>query len=175
VKVSQFGELLKDAFPGYEVLDHYSWDASAQVYRIGHADKLTHRIYVSREFFDDHSAHAMSYLFREWEMAKTIRAGGARMVTVTNSGVHVMGATGTGRDRDRLRRLMQDLGDAAAAYQRGHGFLRIEHLPDEIDQLGTASYAHHAQAMREALNRKDDRTLLTELILVLAKLERERG
>jgi len=93
VKVSQFGQLLKDAFPGYEVLDHYSWDAAAQVYRIGHADEFTHRIYVSREFFDDHSAHAIGDLFREWEMAKTIRAAGARMVIVTSSGVRVMGTT----------------------------------------------------------------------------------
>lgn len=92
-KVSQFGELLKHAFPGYEVLDHYSWDAAAQVYRIGHANELAHRIYVSRQFFDDHSAHAIAGLFREWEMAKTIRAGGAKMVIVTNSGIRVMGRT----------------------------------------------------------------------------------
>jgi len=78
-------------------------------------------------------------------------------------------------DHDQLRRLMRDLGDAVLAYQQGHGFLGIENLPDEIEELGDASYAHHARAIRDALSRKADRTVLSELILVLAKLEQQYG
>lgn len=78
-------------------------------------------------------------------------------------------------DHNQLRRLLRDLGDAVAAYQRGHGFLGIETLPDEIEQFGDPSYAHHAQVLRQALSQNDRGTVLTELILVLTKLEQERG
>ena len=70
---------------------------------------------------------------------------------------------------------MRDLGDAVNAYQQGQGFVGIEKLPSEIAQLRGAAYVHHAQAIRNALKRKDDGALLSELILVLERLERERG
>lgn len=69
---------------------------------------------------------------------------------------------------------MRDLGDAVAAYQRGHGFLGIENLPDEIEQCGDG-YRHHAQALREAVAQRDTRTILSEWVLVLAQLEQNRG
>lgn len=77
-------------------------------------------------------------------------------------------------DHDHLRRLMRDLGDAVAAYQRGHGFLGIERLPDEIEECGDG-YRHHAQALREAVVQKDTRTILSEVVLDLAQLEQDRG
>jgi hypothetical protein len=43
---------------------------------------------------------------------------------------------------------VRDLDDAVAAYQRGHGFLGVEHLPPEIEQCGDG-YRHHGQALRE--------------------------
>jgi hypothetical protein len=51
----------------------------------------------------------------------------------------------------------------------------IEKLPSEIEQLRGASYVRHAQEIRNALKRKDDGAILSELILVLQRLERERG
>jgi hypothetical protein len=90
-KIDQFSELLKDAFPGDDVLDLAAGDRSTHFYRIDRAGKIAHRIYVSREFFNDHTAEAIGDLFREWGMAETIRAAGPRMVTVTNSGLAVAG------------------------------------------------------------------------------------
>ena len=52
--------------------------------------------------------------------------------------------------------------------------LGIENLPDELEELD-ASYAHHARAIRDALSQKADSTVLSELILVLAKLEQQYG
>ena len=77
-------------------------------------------------------------------------------------------------DSDQLRRVMRDLGDAVNAYQQGHGFAGIEELPSEIEQLRSASYVHHAQEIRNALKRKDHGAILSELILVLERLERAR-
>ena len=45
----------------------------------------------------------------------------------------------------------------------------------DIEQLRGASYVRHAQETRNALKRKDDGAILSELILVLERLERERG
>lgn len=80
-----------------------------------------------------------------------------------------------GMDSDQLRRVMRDLGDAVNAYQQGQGFVGIEKLPSEIAQLRGAAYVRHAQAIRNALKRRDDGAILSELILVLERLERERG
>jgi hypothetical protein len=35
--------------------------------------------------------------------------------------------------------------------------------------------SHHAQALREAVAQKDARTILSELVLVWAQLEQDRG
>jgi hypothetical protein len=56
----------------------------------------------------------------------------------------------------------------------GHGFLGIEHLPNEIEQCGHG-YRHHAEVLREAVAGKDPHTILSELVLVLAQLEQDRG
>jgi hypothetical protein len=77
-------------------------------------------------------------------------------------------------DSDQLRRVMRDLGDAVNAYQQGQGFVGIEKLPSEIEQLCSASYVRHAQEIRNGLKRKDHGAILSELILVLERLERER-
>ena len=76
-------------------------------------------------------------------------------------------------DSDQLRRVMRDLADAVNAYQQGQGFVGIEKLPSEIEQLRGASYVRHAQEIRNALKRKDHGAILSELILVLERLERE--
>ncbi len=43
-------------------------------------------------------------------------------------------------DSDQLRRVMRDLADAVNAYQQGQGFVGIEKLPSEVEQLRGASY-----------------------------------
>lgn len=73
-------------------------------------------------------------------------------------------------DSDTLRRVMRDLGDAVNAYQQGQGFGGVAKLPSEIEQLRGPSYVHHAQEIRNALKRKDDGAVLSELILVLERL-----
>jgi hypothetical protein len=66
--------------------------------------------------------------------------------------------------------------DAVNTYQQGQGFVGIEKLPSEIEQqLRGASYVRHAQEIRNALKRKDHGAILSELILVLERLERARG
>ena len=75
-------------------------------------------------------------------------------------------------DGARLGRLVISLSDAVAAYQRGHAYLGIENLPDEIEQLGDASYAEHAREIRGALKRQANAAVLRELVVVLEKLER---
>jgi hypothetical protein len=60
-------------------------------------------------------------------------------------------------DRDQLRRVMRDLGDAINAYQQGQGFGGIEKLASEIEQLRSASYGRHAQEIRNALKRETSR------------------
>ena len=85
------------------------------------------------------------------------------------------GAGGAGMDSDQLRRVMRDLGDAVNAYQQGQGFGGIETLASEIEQLRGASYVRHAPEIRNALKRKDHGAILSELTLVLERLERARG
>ena len=82
---------------------------------------------------------------------------------------------GGGMNSDQLRRVMRDLGDAVNAYQQGQGFGGIEKLASEIEQLRGASYVRHAQEIRNALKRKDHGAILSELTLVLERLERARG
>ncbi len=82
---------------------------------------------------------------------------------------------GAGMDSDQLRRVMRDVGDAVNAYQQGQGFGGIEKLPSEIEHLRGVAYVRHAQEIRHALKRKDHGAILSELILVLERLERERG
>jgi hypothetical protein len=78
-------------------------------------------------------------------------------------------------DSDQLRRIMRDVGDAVNAYQQGQGFVGMEKLPSEIEQLRGAAYVRHGEEIRKALKRKDHGAILSELILVLERLERERG
>ena len=78
-------------------------------------------------------------------------------------------------DSDQLRRVMRDLGDAINAYRQGQGFVGVENLLSDIEQLRGASYVRHAQEIRNALKRKDHDAILSELILVLKRLERARG
>ena len=78
-------------------------------------------------------------------------------------------------DSDQLRRVMRDLGDAINAYRQGQGFVGVENLLSDIEQLRGASYVRHAQEIRNALKRTDHGAILSELILVLERLEREWG
>ena len=90
-KVAQVGEVLKGGFPGLEVLDAYDFNRSAQFYRIGRGTDLFHRVYVSTEFFSDHSLEELSELLRRWKAVETIRAAGTRAVIIASMGIIVPG------------------------------------------------------------------------------------
>jgi hypothetical protein len=86
-KVATVAEILKEGFPSLEVHDAYSGDRSAQYYRVGRGADLAHRIYVSKEFFDDHTLEEIERLLNQWRAVDTIRAAGARLVTIGNDGI----------------------------------------------------------------------------------------
>src|SRR5262245_34991810 len=90
-KVALVGELLMDAYPGLEVQSAYDFNRSAQFYRVAQGTQLVHRIYVSREFFDDHAEEEIRGLLKAWRAKETIEAAGARAVIVTNGGISVPG------------------------------------------------------------------------------------
>lgn len=82
------GEFLKEAFPGDHVYDAENFDSDSHFYRINHGDsgKLKHRVYVSREFLDDHDEAGILQRLRAWNVAATIRQARAHKVLVTNTG-----------------------------------------------------------------------------------------
>lgn len=87
-KTALVGEFLKEAFPGDHVYDAEDFDRDSHFYRINHGDtgKLKHRVYVSREFLDDHDEAGIVRRLREWGVAEVVRRAGARKVLVTNAG-----------------------------------------------------------------------------------------
>ncbi len=91
-KVALVGELLKQGCPGDEVLDNYDFSRSAQFYRISRGTALAHRVYVSKEFLDDHTKEEIKQLLGKWRAVDTIKAAGARAVIITNGGIAVPGA-----------------------------------------------------------------------------------
>lgn len=90
-KVALVGEFLRQSCPGDEVAETYDYSRSAQFYRIARGTALVHRIYVSKEFFDDHTEGEIAHLLNDWRAAETIREAGARAVIVTNGGISVPG------------------------------------------------------------------------------------
>jgi hypothetical protein len=52
-KVALVGELLKQGCPGDEVLGAYDFTRSVQFYRIGPLGAPRHRVYASKEVFDE--------------------------------------------------------------------------------------------------------------------------
>ena len=90
-KVVQVADTLKQGFPGDEVLASYDDGRLSQCYRIYHGRALAHRVYVSREFLDDHTAVQIDQLLQRLGAVETIRAAGARVVTINNSGIQTAG------------------------------------------------------------------------------------
>jgi hypothetical protein len=88
-KVGVVRELFKHGFAGDEVFDTYDVARSAQFYGIGPSGALRHRVYVSLEFFDDHSLGDIERLLRTWRALETIKQAGARAVIITASGIIV--------------------------------------------------------------------------------------
>jgi len=90
-KVALVDEFLKHGFLGDEVLNTYDFNRSAQFYRVGAPGGLRHRVFVSSEFFADHTAGEIEKLLNDWRALETIKRAGARAVIITNSGISVPG------------------------------------------------------------------------------------
>jgi len=50
-----------------------------------------HRVFVSSEFFHDHTVEEIRKLLGEWHVLDRLKHAGARAVIVTNSGIEVVG------------------------------------------------------------------------------------
>jgi hypothetical protein len=87
VKVALIAEILKQGFPGDEIYPVYDSTRSAEFYRIGPTGALRHRVFVSKEFLDDHTAQEIPALFDSWQVLASIKTAGAHAVIVTNGGV----------------------------------------------------------------------------------------
>jgi len=83
-KVAVVADFLKESFPGCRVYDREDWNRVAQFYRIidDQSGKILHRIYVSREFFDDHSETEIVPVLRTRHLLANINSAGARSVIV---------------------------------------------------------------------------------------------
>ena len=78
----------KGKFAGSQVYEEPTFLRTSTFYRIEEGSD-SHRISVSREFFDDYSAEEIGLVLEGWNTAGLIRSAHGRSVTVTNSGVSV--------------------------------------------------------------------------------------
>ena len=67
--------------------------------------------------------------------------------------------------------LQRDLSDALAALQQNRPVATLAGLADHLVRLG-GSYRFHGALIQGALTRRDDGTIIAQLIQVLDKLER---
>ena len=91
MKVATIDQYLKQAFGGDKVQTSYDPTRAAQSYRVRRGAAITHRIVVSKAFFDNHTHEDITPLLRKWRTITFIRAAGARGVFITNSGIDVPG------------------------------------------------------------------------------------
>jgi len=77
---------LKGKFAGSQVYEEPTFLRTSTFYRIEEGSD-SHRISVSREFFDDYSAEEIGLVLEGWNTAGLIRRAHGRQVTVMNSGV----------------------------------------------------------------------------------------
>jgi len=89
VKVALIRGQLRSAFSLHCIADLYNPDHSSQCYLLDRDDSVEHRLYVSKEFLDDHTAEEIQDLLRDWHAMDAIRAAGPQIVTITNEGVRV--------------------------------------------------------------------------------------
>ena len=90
-KISVVDELLKEGCPGDQVMNDYDFSRSAQFYRVGPPGAVRHRVFVSKEFFDDHATDEIQGLLRGWRLLEHIKQAGAKTVIVTNGGITTVG------------------------------------------------------------------------------------
>jgi hypothetical protein len=90
-KVVQVADTLREGFPGDEVLVSYDEERLSQSYRIYRGSALAHRVYVSKEFLDDHTAVQIDQLLQKLGAVDRIRDAGARVVTINNHGIQTAG------------------------------------------------------------------------------------
>lgn len=86
-KVVQVADTLKQGFPGAEVRNSYSDERLSQFYRIDRDGALAHRIYVSKEFLEDHTPVQIDQLLQSLGAVDRIRDAGTRVVTINNHGI----------------------------------------------------------------------------------------
>ena len=87
-KLAAVRHWLKGKFAGSQVYEEPTFLRTSNFYRIEEGSD-SHRIFVSQEFFDDHSAEEIGLVLEGWNTAGLIRRAHGRCVTVTNSGVKV--------------------------------------------------------------------------------------
>ena|SRR5713226_2704858 len=90
-KVVQVADTLKQGFPGAEVRTSYSDERLSQCYRIYRDKTLAHRVYVSKEFLDDHTTVQIDQLLQRLGVLERIRDAGTRVVTINNHGIQTAG------------------------------------------------------------------------------------
>ncbi|HXJ81011.1 MAG TPA: hypothetical protein VMS64_20325 [Candidatus Methylomirabilis sp.] len=88
-KVATIDQYLRLAFGGREVQSSYDPSNASQFYWIGHGATITHRIFVAKEFLDDHTLEDIVPLLRKRRTITFIRAAGTRGVVITNVGIEV--------------------------------------------------------------------------------------
>jgi hypothetical protein len=91
-KVSLISEFLEDAFVGCSVhaLEAKDGDAT-QFYQIVHeaTDKILHRVFVSREFFDAHAEAEIVPALQDLALLFCLRMAGLRRVIVRSERIEI--------------------------------------------------------------------------------------
>jgi hypothetical protein len=84
-------EYLKNAFPGYSVLDSEDQSTVSWFYRLEEGTEFRHSLHVSRAVLVDHDAAALGALLLRWNLGARIRGAGTRRVLVTGDGISIPG------------------------------------------------------------------------------------
>jgi len=97
-KVSLISEFLEESFVGCSVDDYENEDRVSHSYRIVHeaTGKIVHRVFVSREFFDDHAEAEIIGALQDLALIFCLRMAGVRRVIVKSQRLEI--EMGAGRD-----------------------------------------------------------------------------
>jgi hypothetical protein len=90
-KVAVISQFLEESFVGCSVHDQEAKDQVAQFYRIVHeaTGKILHRVFVSRQFFDDHAEAEIIAALQELALIGCLRMVGDRRVIVKSQRIEI--------------------------------------------------------------------------------------
>lgn len=86
LKMAAVSEFLKERFPSHHVYNAFDPRRSSEFYRIEYHGQLRHLVFVSKEFFDDHTEDDILRLLEDWTVVDIIRQAGLHSVFITNQG-----------------------------------------------------------------------------------------